>query len=318
LSEEPTFNFALVITPTHELAYQISEQFHVAGQPMGVRCCVVAGGTDQMLESQKLDKRPHIIVAMPGRLSAHLTGCNTLNLDALKFLVLDEADRLLGGEYDEDLKVIQRFLPETRQNLFFSATLKDFIKDSSIFPISSNLFEWSEDSTVATVETLDQRFILCADYDRDMILVEALRKYSEEFPNHNVIIFTNTKKCCQVLSMTLNSVGMQNICLHGFMRNRDRVAALSQFKSNHVRVLIATDLASRGLDIPNVQLVLNHRLPKSPKDYIHRVGRTARAGRKGMAISIFRFPRDLELLGEIEAAINTKLTEHKVDRECIC
>jgi ATP-dependent RNA helicase DDX49/DBP8 len=106
---------------------------------MGVRVCVVAGGTDQMLESQKLDKRPHIIVAMPGRLSAHLTGCNTLNFDALKFLVLDEADRLLGGEYDEDLKVIQKFLPANRQNLFFSATLKDFLKVSSIFPISSEV-----------------------------------------------------------------------------------------------------------------------------------------------------------------------------------
>jgi ATP-dependent RNA helicase DDX49/DBP8 len=132
------------------------------------------------------------------------------------------------------------------------------------------VFEWTEDSTVATVETLDQRFILCADYDRDMILVEALRKYKEDHPNESVIIFTNTKKCCQILSMTLNNVGMENICLHGFMRNRERVAALSKFKSNHVRILIATDVASRGLDIPNVNLVLNHRLPQSPKDYIHR------------------------------------------------
>lgn len=100
------------------------------------------------------------------------------------------------------------------------------------------------------------------------------------------------------------------------MRQKERVSALNKFKSNLVRTLIATDVASRGLDIRSVQLVINHRLPQMPKDYIHRVGRTARAGRGGMAISIFRFPRDLNFLAEIEAAINTKLTEHKIDRRC--
>lgn len=122
-------------------------------------------------------------------------------------------------------------------------------------------------------------------------------------------------RCCQLLSMTLNTVGLENVCLHGFLRQNQRVAALNKFKSNLVRTLIATDVASRGLDIRNVHLVINHRLPKMPKDYIHRVGRTARAGRGGLAISIFRFPRDLNFLGDIEAAINTKLSEHKIDRK---
>lgn len=123
---------------------------------------------------------------------------------------------------------------------------------------------------------------------------------------------------CQLLSMTLASMEIENVCLHGFMRQKERVAALSRFKSNHIRTLIATDVAARGLDIPSVQLVINHMLPRTPKEYIHRVGRTARAGRKGLAISIFRFPRDLELLGAIEAEINTKLTEHPIDRMCFC
>lgn len=122
---------------------------------------------------------------------------------------------------------------------------------------------------------------------------------------------------CQVLSIALNSVGLDNVCLHGFMRQKERVAALSRFKSNIVRILIATDVASRGLDIPNVQLVLNHRLPKFANEYIHRVGRTARAGRTGLAISIFRFPRDLEFLSEIEGLINTKLTEHPIDQRLV-
>ena len=120
-----------------------------------------------------------------------------------------------------------------------------------------------------------------------------------------------------MLSIALNSVSLENVCLHGFMRQKERVAALNRFKSNHVRILIATDVASRGLDIPNVQLVLNHRLPKLPNEYIHRVGRTARAGRSGQAISIFRFPRDLEFLSEIETLINTKLTEHEIDQRLV-
>lgn len=117
--------------------------------------------------------------------------------------------------------------------------------------------------------------------------------------------------------MTLNAVGIENVCLHGFMRQRERVASLNRFKSNHVRTLIATDVASRGLDIPSVQLIINHRLPKEAKEYIHRVGRTARAGRRGLAISIFRFPRDMEFLADIEAAINCKLTEHPIDQELV-
>ncbi|XP_011196720.1 probable ATP-dependent RNA helicase Dbp45A [Zeugodacus cucurbitae] len=317
LSEEPTSHFALVLTPTHELAYQISEQFLIAGQPMGVRVCVVSGGTDQIIESQKLTQRPHIVVAMPGRLADHLTGCDTFSFDNLKYLVVDEADRMLNGDFDESLAAIERCLPKDRQNLFFSATMKDFIKESSIFPIAKDCFEWSEESEVATVDTLDQRYMLCADYDRDMVLIEALRKYQEENENTNSIIFTNTKKYCQLLSMTLNSMGIDNVCLHGFMRQKERVIALHRFKSNHVRTLIATDVAARGLDIPSVHLVINHRLPRTPKEYIHRVGRTARAGRKGVAISIFRFPRDLELLDEIEAAINTKLTEHPIDQRMV-
>lgn len=194
LSEEPTHNFALVLTPTHELAYQISEQFLVAGQPMGLRVCVISGGTDQMLESLKLNNRPHIIVAMPGRLESHLSGCNTLSFEYIKFLVIDEADRVLSGSFDEALKVIERFLPKERQNLFFSATMKEFLKQSSLFPIADDVYEWTEKATVKTVETLDQKYVLCADYDRDMVLVEVLRKYKEDNEDSNVIIFTNRKK----------------------------------------------------------------------------------------------------------------------------
>lgn len=147
-----------------------------------------------MLESLKLQSRPHIIVAMPGRLEAHLTGCNTFSFESIKFLVIDEADRVLSGNFDEALTVIERFLPKERQNLFFSATMKEYLKESSLFPIADNVVEWAEDTTVKTVETLDQRYVLCADYDRDMVLVEVLRMYKEDNEDSNVIVFTNKKK----------------------------------------------------------------------------------------------------------------------------
>lgn len=318
LAEDIRSYFALILTPTHELAHQISEQFAVAGQPIGCRVCVITGGTDQLYESQRLMNRPHIIVAMPGRLADHLMGCNTFSLKGLQYLVVDEADRMLAGGFDEHLETIAKFLPKKRQNLFFSATIRPNISCSEIFPLNGHAFEWSETAPVVTVDTLDQRYILCAEYDRDQVLVETLRRFREEHKTASVIIFTNTKKYCQILSMTLNQIGFSNVCLHGFMRQKERVAALAKFKSSHVKTLIATDIASRGLDIPAVELVINHRLPKFPNEYVHRVGRTARAGRTGLAISIFRFPKDLEFLGRIEEIIKTKLTEMPIDREYKC
>ncbi|GAB0100797.1 Probable ATP-dependent RNA helicase Dbp45A [Sergentomyia squamirostris] len=317
LAEDPRSYFALILTPTHELAHQISEQFAVAGQPMGCRVCVITGGTDQLYESQRLMNRPHVVVAMPGRLADHLTGCNTISFRGLQYLVIDEADRMLEGGFDEHLQTISKFLPEKRQNLFFSATIRPCVTASEVFPLHPEVFQWSEDAQVVTVDTLDQRYILCAEYDRDQVLVETLRNFREQHKSASVIIFTNTKKDCQLLSMTLNEIGFSNVCLHGFMRQRERVAALAQFKSSHVKTLIATDVASRGLDIPAVELVLNHRLPKFPNEYVHRVGRTARAGRNGLAISIFRFPRDLEFLAQIEDTIKTKLKEMPVDQRMV-
>ncbi|XP_037934007.1 probable ATP-dependent RNA helicase Dbp45A [Teleopsis dalmanni] len=286
LSAEPVSHFALILTPTHELAYQISEQFLVAGQSMGVRVCVVSGGTDQMIETQKLMQRPHIVVAMPGRLADHLTFCKDLSFDNMKYLVVDEADRMLNGDFDESLAIIESNIPKERQNLFFSATMKDFIKESSIFPITTDCFEWSEEFEVATVDTLDQRYLLCAEYDRDMVLIEALRKFREENENANVMIFTNTKKYCQLLSMTLNNIEIENVCLHGFMRQKERVSALNRFKSNHIRTLIATDVAARGLDITGLPFMINVTLPDEKSNYVHRIGRVGRAERMGLAISL--------------------------------
>ncbi|XP_038218988.1 probable ATP-dependent RNA helicase Dbp45A [Zerene cesonia] len=315
LAEDPFGIFALILTPTHELAYQIADQFQILGQPLKLRVCIVTGGSDQLEESLKLAKRPHIVVAMPGRLADHITGCDTFSLRKIKYLVLDEADRLFSESFEEDLKTIFSVLSPNRQNLLFSATITDDVKESKLLPLNKDqLLTWSESDGQVTVSTLDQRYVVCPAYARDVYLVQTLRKYREGKPSSHVIVFTDTKKECQILSMMLNAIGMDNVCLHGFMRQRERVAALTQFRSNLKCTLIATNVAARGLDIPTVDLVVNHKLPLEAKEYIHRVGRTARAGRSGLAISLIT-PYDILRLGEIEERINTKLTEYKIDDE---
>ncbi|XP_075982298.1 putative ATP-dependent RNA helicase Dbp45A [Anticarsia gemmatalis] len=313
LAEDPYGIFALVLTPTHELAYQIADQFSILGQPLKLRVCIVTGGSDQIEEALKLCKRPHIVVAMPGRLADHISGCDTFSLKKIKYLVLDEADRLFSESFQDDLETIFNALPAKRQNLLFSATITDDVRESKLLPLNKDhLLTWSETDTQLTVNTLDQRYVVCPAYARDVYLVQTLRKYRETTPSSHVIVFTDTKKECQVLSMMLNAISMDNVCLHGFMRQRERVAALAQFRSNLKCTLVATNVAARGLDIPTVDLVVNHKLPLEPKEYVHRVGRTARAGRSGMAISLIT-PYDILRLGEIEDAIKTKLTEYKID-----
>lgn len=313
LCEDPYGIFALILTPTRELAYQISDQFTIVGKPMNLRTCVIVGGMDMIEQGKQLSKNPHIVVATPGRLADHLESCKTFTLSKIKFLVLDEADRLLGGHFDEQIKLIFSALPKSRQNLFFSATITDTLNILKT-TIGRDVFVFEDQSKgeIATVSELQQKYILCPKDVKDAYLVELLRVYRNEEEHGNIMIFTDTCKHCQVLSMTLNEVGIENVALHGMIPQQQRLAALNKFKSNTVKILIATDVASRGLDIPTVQLVVNHNVPKVAKEYIHRVGRTARAGRIGRAITLVT-PYDIKLLQAIEDLINTKLTEYKLN-----
>ncbi|XP_029056618.1 probable ATP-dependent RNA helicase DDX49 [Osmia bicornis bicornis] len=318
LSEDPYGIYALILTPTRELAFQIADQFSAIGKSIGLKKCVIVGGMDMVIQGLELSKHPHIVVATPGRLADHLTSCDTFTLKKIKFLVLDEADRLLEGHFDEQLKVIFDTLPKQKQMLLFSATMTDTL-DKVKDIVSNKAFIWeSEDiSGVATVKELDQRYVLCPRDVRDSFLVEAIRTFRVTNKDGSIMIFTDTCKNCQVLSMMLNDVGFKNVALHAMIKQKDRLAALTQFKSNHIKILIATDVAARGLDIPTVELVVNHIIPNVPKEYIHRVGRTARAGKGGMAVTLIT-PSDIKLLHAVEDAIGTKLTEYKVnDKEII-
>lgn len=311
LFEDPYGIFGLVITPTRELAQQIAEQFLVIGNCLNLELSLIVGGLNMVKQGNEMFKKPHIIVATPGRLADHIESCNTFTLSKVKFLVLDEADRLLGGEYDEHLNVIFNALPKKKQILMFSATLTDTLQE--VQKVTSNeVFVYVAPSSIATVEQLKQLYVLCPNHVKDGYLVHLVRKFRSTNPTGNVMIFTDTCLNCQLLSMTFNSIGIKNVRLNGMMRQRERFAALATFKSNQVRILIATDVASRGLDISTVELVINHSIPMNPKIYIHRVGRTARAGRGGTSISLVA-PQDVRKIHAIEELTGVKLEEHAVD-----
>ncbi|KAN0033607.1 hypothetical protein ACTFIV_000068 [Dictyostelium citrinum] len=309
LSEDPYGVFAVVLTPTRELAVQIGEQFNAIGAPMNVNCSVVIGGIDNVTQALILDKRPHIIVATPGRLASHLNNGLKIALKYCKFLVLDEADRLLGEDFELEIASILEHLPpaEKRQTLLFSATMtKNLTKLESIALNKPFIFE--DNSKYDTVDTLKQEYIYMPAQAKDCYLVYILKKHE----GSSAIVFVNNCYAVEAVKGMLNKLDIPSVSLHSFLDQKSRLAALKTFKSGKVKVLVATDVASRGLDIPDVQIVINYKLSNSSKDYIHRVGRTARFGRSGRAIS-FITPHDVTLIKGIEEIIKKQLELYKTD-----
>ena len=321
LSQDPYGIYALILTPTRELAFQIADQFRAVGKPLNLRDCVVVGGRDMVMQGKDLSQKPHIVIATPGRLADHLESCDTFTLKRIKFLVLDEADRLLDGGFDKQLKTIfSSISPKSkRQTFYFSATLSDSLQELKELAASEGRepFVWLSEGAdgkneVTTVKGLDQRYVLTPSDAKDAYLVQVIRKHYENVNNEKdlTIVFTKTCRSCQLIAMTLTSLGFPSSALHSMISQKERTLSLAKFRSSQVRILVATDLASRGLDIPDVQLVLNHNVPHVTKDYVHRVGRTARAGRRGIAIT-FVTPHDVVLIKAVEDSIGKKLTEHE-------
>jgi len=304
LSEDPYGVFSLVLTPTRELAFQIADQFRGFGKSININVAVVIGGMDMVKQGQALSNKPHIVVATPGRLAALLETENLCSLKKIKFLVMDEADRLLEKSFEKDLEVIFSKLPTKRQTLLFSATLTDTIEE--LQSITENKpFVYEVKSDFATVSELDQRYLLIPQQVKDCYLVHLVQNFIE---TKSIMIFTKTCRSCQVIYTLLRKLELKSACLHSFMSQRDRLGSLSKFKTGVVNVLVATDVASRGLDIPLVELVINYNVPSSPKDYIHRVGRTARAGRGGLALTLLS-QYDVQRLQAIEEHTKLKMEE---------
>jgi len=299
--DNPQRFYAAVLAPTRELCVQIGEQFEAIGSGIKLQTAVVVGGLDMVTQAMALAKRPHVVVASPGRLVDHLENTKGFHLKTIKYLVMDEADRLLSMDFDEALDKILQVVPRERNTFLFSATMTS--KVSKLQRASLRRPVKVEVNTKHdTVKSLVQNYLFLPHKFKHTYLAALIG----HFQHYAVMIFVDTCLGAQKLAVMLRHLGYSSISLHGQMTQAQRLGALSGFKARDRRILVATDVASRGLDIPAVDLVVNYDIPKNSKDYIHRVGRTARAGRSGRAVTLVT-QYDIELFQRIEAFLDIKL-----------
>jgi ATP-dependent RNA helicase RhlE len=296
---------ALVLTPTRELAAQVGESVQTYGQYLPLRAAVVFGGVKINPQIAKLRRGVDILVATPGRLLDHAQQ-RTVDLSHVEILVLDEADRMLDMGFIHDIRRVIKLLPRDRQNLLFSATYSSNIKR-----LASDLLNQPEMIEVArqntTAETVDQ------------LIYPVDKKRKRELLSHmigannwrQVLVFTRTKHGANRLAQQLDKDGLSAAAIHGNKSQGARTRALAGFKAGEVRVLVATDIAARGLDIDQLPHVVNFELPNVPEDYVHRIGRTGRAGNEGEAVSLVCVD-ELGLLRDIERLLKRKLPKEVV------
>ena len=283
----------LILTPTRELAQQVIDvSKSLVGYKSKIETALIVGGASMNNQLRQLKKRPKIIVGTPGRINDHLEK-RTLNLKYFNFFVLDEADRMLDMGFEDQVEKIIRFLPSKRQTLLFSATLpKEIIKLSSKYLNNPKRADVKENNVIKT--QIKQKILNTKTELKYNQLVDeiALRKGS-------ILIFVRTKYSTEKLKKRLMKDTVKSSALHGDLRQNKRSRILKDFRDDKFRILIATDIASRGLDVPHIEHVINYDLPQVPEDFIHRIGRTARAGSVGEAVS-FITPNDKRMWKSIE------------------
>jgi len=296
---------ALILTPTRELAAQVGESVRDYGRHLPFRTAVIFGGVSINTQFSKLRKGADVVVATPGRLLDHLQR-KTIDLSKIDVLVLDEADRMLDMGFIRDIKKIFKFLPNERQNLLFSATFSNDIRR-----LAADLLNKPIEITVAARNQPADRvkqIVYPVDKGRKRELL------SHRIGTQNwqqVLVFARTKRGANRLAENLSRDGLNAEAIHGNKSQAARTRALRDFKAGRVRVLVATDIAARGLDIDRLPHVVNYELPFVPEDYVHRIGRTARAGQEGEAISLV-CAEEHNLLRDIE-----QLLKRKIDKEII-
>ncbi|KAB5553305.1 hypothetical protein DKX38_010616 [Salix brachista] len=373
----PAF-YACILSPTRELAIQIAEQFEALGSDIGLRCAVLVGGVDMGLQTIALAKRPHIVVATPGRLLDHLSNTKGFSLRTLKYLILDEADRLLNEEFEKSLDEILTAIPQDRKTYLFSATMTMKVRKLQRACLR-NPVKIEVASKYSVVETLRQQLLFCpakyklgdlffkilssasfpnpkcstypvADLSINLrtgeshnhsllccpvvwyswidivLLVLRLCHYSPQFlecylvyaltlkSGASTMVFTRTCDATHFLALVLRNLGLRAIPINGHMSQCKRLGALNKFKAGECNILICTDVASRGLDIPSVDMVVNYDIPTNSKDYIHRVGRTARAGRSGLAVSLVN-QNEIGWFKQIEDLIGIRMSDIRPHQE---
>ncbi|CAH0533563.1 ATP-dependent RNA helicase RhlE [Vibrio stylophorae] len=292
----------LVVTPTRELAQQVYDKISEYSQHTGLKCVALYGGANINPQKNQLAKKPEIVVGTPGRLLDHLH-IGTLNLQSLNALVLDEADRMLDMGFISDIKRLMKRMPSQRQTLFFSATYPKQVTDLA-YRLLNQPVKIEVASSNSTADTVNQ-LVHPVDKKRKRELLSYLigsRNLQQ------VLVFAKTRQSTEALAQELKLDGLKAEAIHGDKTQAARQRALDDFKSGQVRVLVATDVAARGLDIPSLDIVFNYELPHQPEDYIHRIGRTGRAGKSGLAISLVSREED-GMLTAIETLIDQRLAQ---------
>lgn len=291
---------ALILTPTRELAIQIKESFAAYGKFTGLKHLVIFGGVPQGAQVQALQRGVDILVATPGRL-LDLMEQRYINLNDVQHFVLDEADRMLDMGFVHDVKKIIARLPKKRQTLFFSATMPPEIqKLAATILTNPDKVEVTPAST--TAETVGQSIYFVEKNDKRSLLLHLLKDQS--IPT--ALVFTRTKHGADKVAQGLTRAGIRAEAIHGNKSQNARQSALLNFKNRHIRVLVATDIAARGIDIDELTHVINFELPNVPETYVHRIGRTGRAGASGLAIS-FCDADEMEFLHDIQKLISTPI-----------
>jgi len=295
---------SLILCPTRELAIQIHESLTAYGRNLNIKTCVIFGGVPQQKQERELSRGCDVLIATPGRL-LDLIQQKIVRIDKIGYLVLDEADRMLDMGFLRDIKRILQEIPAQRQTLFFSATMPDDIRklaDSML----KNPAQVNVSPTSSTAEKINQTVFHVAKDNKKALLVELLNKHKD----NSCLIFTRTKHGANRLVKDLMKSEITSEAIHGNKSQSARQKALSNFKSGKISVLIATDIAARGIDIDQLSLVINYELPNVPETYVHRIGRTGRAGSSGLAVSFCDhdekiFLRDIEKLIKISIPAQT-------------
>ncbi|GAB5538100.1 MAG: DEAD/DEAH box helicase [Salibacteraceae bacterium] len=298
----------LVMTPTHELALQVESVFNTLGKHTNVTTYCIHGGVEQDPQKEKLEEGVDILVVTPGRMF-DLISQGALRLDKVEILVLDEADHMLDLGFIGDIRGVMHNIPWKKQTLFFSATINDKIKDiayslvhsdairiqiSPKDPVAKNI-----EHSVAYIEMDDKRYFL-----ESLINSE---------PDKKMLVFVRTKVRAERLKKAMERVGLVTDTIHSDREHVDRERTMSQFRKGELKVLIATDVSARGIDIPNVEFVVNYDLPETAAQYVHRVGRTGRGTNKGQAYS-FCSTQEKELLKEIEENLGKPIARLQVSK----
>ncbi len=291
----------LILVPTRELAAQVDEVLLRFGKSLGLYTAVVVGGASEVRQRRALQRKPHIIIATPGRLIDHLSGNPSL-LQHIGILTLDEADRMLDMGFAPQIEKILARVPRQRQTMLFSATMPDSIMSIAREHMQTPLrIEIAKPGTV--VKEIYQEVIFLDQKEKKTMLQRLLETY-----HGSVLVFTRTKWGAQKLATSIRQMGHTSADISANRSLPQRRAAIEGFKNGTHRVLVATDIAARGIDVDNIEAVINFDLPSTPDDYVHRIGRTARAGKRGRAIS-FATPDQQRDVQAIERLIRVQLTK---------